>query len=122
MEAGQCILPAARAVLELLEREWQPLSPGELELRLDQAVEETLEAELVSGLQGRLPAPAAAASWTQGTGLLGRTSPAAVEDPHRPQVVGAAAVQVPSSVPLLNWDITSYFTFSGDDNNNDNNN
>lgn len=78
-------------MLELLEREWQPLSPGELELRLDQAVEESLEAELVSGLQAR---PPAATSWTQEAELQGRTSPA-VEDRDRQQDIGAATVQVP---------------------------
>lgn len=92
MEAGEWVLPAARAVLELLEREWQPLSPGELELRLDQAVEESLEAELVSGLQA---GPPATSSWTHEAELLGRTSPAAVDDRDRQPDVGAAAVQVP---------------------------
>ncbi|XP_075897544.1 uncharacterized protein LOC142898491 [Nelusetta ayraudi] len=109
MEAGECVLPAARAVLELLEREWQPLSPGELELRLDQAVEESLEAELVSGLQAR---PPPACCWLQEgphdreAALLGRASPAAAaascrtpveegtpEVRDRQQDAGAAAVQ-----------------------------
>lgn len=115
MEAGECVLPAARAVLELLEREWQPLSPGELELRLDQAVEESLEAELVAGLQAR---PPPACCWLQEgphdreAALLGRASPAAAasssrtpvegtpEARDRQQDAGAAAVQVPFRVPL----------------------
>lgn len=93
MEAGECVQPAARAVLELLERELQPLSPGQLELRLDQAVEEILEAELVSGLQVR---PLAAPSWTKDAELLGRTFPPAVEDRDRQPDLEAAAVQVPT--------------------------
>ncbi|XP_054615554.1 uncharacterized protein LOC129171168 [Dunckerocampus dactyliophorus] len=47
MDANQCVLSAARAVLDLAEREWQPLSEAELEQRLDQAVEEIFEAELI---------------------------------------------------------------------------
>lgn len=105
MEAGECVLSAARAVLELLEREWQPLSPGELELRLDQVVEESLEAELVSGLQARLPA---APSWIQKAELLRRTLPAAVEDREGQHLMGAAAVQVPTEVLFLNRSISCY--------------
>lgn len=48
MELSECVLSAGRAVLDMVEREWQPLSPGELELRLDQAVEEILEADLLA--------------------------------------------------------------------------
>ncbi|XP_061761547.1 uncharacterized protein LOC133556006 isoform X1 [Nerophis ophidion] len=48
MDVDECVLSAARAVLELAEREWQPLSEAELEQRLDQAVEQILEAELVN--------------------------------------------------------------------------
>ncbi|XP_053707069.1 uncharacterized protein LOC128750678 [Synchiropus splendidus] len=51
MEAGDCVVSAARAVLDLLEREWQPLSEVELDQRLDQAVEELLEAELLRTVQ-----------------------------------------------------------------------
>lgn len=98
MEAEGSVLSAARAVLELLEREWQPLSPGELELRLDQAVEESLEAELVSSLQDQVPA---AASWSLKTELLGRSLPAAVEDQEGLQLIGGAAVQVLSQVLFL---------------------
>lgn len=47
---------AGRAVLELMQKEWEPLSQGELEQRLDQAVEEILEAELLSKIQVQ-PAP-----------------------------------------------------------------
>lgn len=51
MDVDECVLSAGRAVLDLVEQEWQPLSPGELEQRLDQAVEEILEAELVARLR-----------------------------------------------------------------------
>lgn len=53
MDVDDCVLSAGRAVLELVEQEWQPLSPGELEQRLDQAVEEQLEAELMAQLRGQ---------------------------------------------------------------------
>lgn len=55
MDVDGCVLSAGRAVLDMVEREWQPLSPGELEQRLDQAVEETLEAELVANLRAQQP-------------------------------------------------------------------
>lgn len=51
MDVDECVLSAGRAVLDMVEQEWQPLSPGELEQRLDQAVEEILEAELVAKLR-----------------------------------------------------------------------
>ncbi|KAF5894987.1 putative nuclease HARBI1, partial [Clarias magur] len=44
---------AGRLVMDLLQSDWEPLSHRELEQRLDQAVEEILEAELMSGVQGR---------------------------------------------------------------------
>ncbi|XP_056871441.1 uncharacterized protein LOC130515293 [Takifugu flavidus] len=56
MDVDECVLSAGRAVLDMVEQEWQPLSPGELEQRLDQAVEETLEAELVANLRAQ-PCP-----------------------------------------------------------------
>uniref|UniRef100_A0A674MXA5 Elongin B n=1 Tax=Takifugu rubripes TaxID=31033 RepID=A0A674MXA5_TAKRU len=56
MDVDECVLSAGRAVLDMVEQEWQPLSPGELEQRLDQAVEETLEAELVANLRAQ-PSP-----------------------------------------------------------------
>lgn len=55
MDVGECVLSAGRAVLDMVEQEWQPLSPGELEQRLDQAVEEILEAELVARLRSQPP-------------------------------------------------------------------
>ncbi|KAE8282795.1 hypothetical protein D5F01_LYC18185 [Larimichthys crocea] len=56
MDVSECVLSAGRAVLDMVEREWQPLSPGELEQRLDQAVEEMLEAELMEKLRAQPPA------------------------------------------------------------------
>uniref|UniRef100_A0A672GYT2 Elongin B n=2 Tax=Salarias fasciatus TaxID=181472 RepID=A0A672GYT2_SALFA len=58
MEVREHVLSAGRAVLDMVEREWQPLSAGELELRLDQAVEEILESGLRAQLDAR-PAPSA---------------------------------------------------------------
>lgn len=106
MEAAEWVLPAARAVLDLLEREWQPLSPGELELRLDQAVEETLEAKLVSGLQSWPPPAAGVQEVPQNReAVLARAPPAlgspglSVEGTPEAQEgqtdVDSAAVQVP---------------------------
>lgn len=63
MDVSEYILSAGRAVLDIVEREWQPLSPAELEQRLDQAVEEILEAELINKLKSQpLPAPPAPSS------------------------------------------------------------
>ncbi|XP_061079014.1 putative nuclease HARBI1 [Conger conger] len=42
-----CVASAARAVLEMVQFDWEPLSDGELDQRLDRAVEEILEAELI---------------------------------------------------------------------------
>ncbi|XP_061567390.1 uncharacterized protein LOC133421687 [Cololabis saira] len=56
MDVGESVLSAGRAVLELVEREWQPLSASELEQRLDQAVEDILEADLTAKLDTH-PAP-----------------------------------------------------------------
>lgn len=57
MDVREYVLSAGRAVLDMVEREWQPLSPGELEQRLDQAVEEILEADLMAKVKTQ-PAPA----------------------------------------------------------------
>lgn len=55
MDVSESVLSAGRAVLDMVEREWQPLSPGELEQRLDQAVEEILEADLMGKLKNQPP-------------------------------------------------------------------
>ncbi|KAM4531677.1 putative nuclease HARBI1 [Odontesthes bonariensis] len=55
MDVGDYILSAGKAVLDMVEREWQPLSAGELEHRLDQAVEEILESDLVAKLKTQPP-------------------------------------------------------------------
>lgn len=105
MEVGECVLSAARAVLDLLEREWQPLSAGELEQRLDQAVEEILEAELMAGLKAR-PPPASRVQPPQNRAGVQPRGPAAStcgppeegtpEAPEARPDVGAAAVKVPA--------------------------
>lgn len=76
MDVGECVVSAGRAVLDMAQREWQPLSPGELEQRLDQAVEEVLEAELMARLDAEPPP-------TRGCGRAPR-SPVCVE-PRGPQ-------------------------------------
>lgn len=55
MDVGEHVLLAGKAVLDMMEREWQPLSAGELERRLDQAVEEILEADLRAKLEPQTP-------------------------------------------------------------------
>ncbi|KAG7272672.1 hypothetical protein CRUP_008500 [Coryphaenoides rupestris] len=55
-DLGDLVRSAGRAVLDMVEREWEPLSPGELEQRLDQTVEDLLEADLVARVQAQ-PAP-----------------------------------------------------------------
>ncbi|KAG9350030.1 hypothetical protein JZ751_026383 [Albula glossodonta] len=47
MHSTACVVSAGRAVLDLIQSDWEPLSHGELEQRLDQAVEEILEANLI---------------------------------------------------------------------------
>ncbi|XP_029013996.1 uncharacterized protein LOC114859985 [Betta splendens] len=50
MDIAEHVLSAGRAVLDMVEREWQPLSADELDQRLDQAVEEILESDLMAKL------------------------------------------------------------------------
>ncbi|XP_071757015.2 uncharacterized protein LOC139912982 [Centroberyx gerrardi] len=56
MDIREHVLSAGRAVLDMVEREWEPLSQGELEQRLDQAVEEILEADLIAKVKAQPPA------------------------------------------------------------------
>lgn len=52
--AGRWVEAAGQLVMEVVQSEWEPLSHSELEQRLDQAVEEILEADLMSaGVQGQ---------------------------------------------------------------------
>lgn len=104
MEVSECVLSAARAVMDLVEREWQPLSPGELEQRLDQAVEEILEAELMAGIKTRPPRALYVHLPQNRAGLQPRGPAASTssppeegtpEAPEARQDVGAAAVKVP---------------------------
>ncbi|KAM4597725.1 uncharacterized protein ACJ7VT_021319 [Polymixia lowei] len=50
---GEYVQAAGRAVLDMVEREWEPLSQAELEQRLDQAVEEILEADLIAKVRAQ---------------------------------------------------------------------
>lgn len=56
MDTRDFVLSAGRAVLDVVEREWQPLSADELDQRLDQAVEEMLESDLMAKLSQPPPA------------------------------------------------------------------
>ena len=47
MYNAACVASGARAVLEMVQLDWEPLSHGELDQRLDRAVEEILEAQLI---------------------------------------------------------------------------
>ncbi|KAL4658380.1 hypothetical protein GN956_G2028 [Arapaima gigas] len=60
-----CVLSAGRAVLDMMQFDWEPLSHGELEQRLDRAVEEILEAELVERARLTYTAPTLATQFPQ---------------------------------------------------------
>lgn len=51
MDTKSCAASAGRAILEMMQYDWEPLSHGELDQRLDQAVEEIFEAELMAKAQ-----------------------------------------------------------------------
>ncbi|XP_074552168.1 putative nuclease HARBI1 [Halichoeres trimaculatus] len=57
MDFSEFIVSAGRAVLDIVESEWQPLSSAELEQRLDHAVEDILEADLMAKLKSQPPPP-----------------------------------------------------------------
>lgn len=117
MDVDECVLSAGRAVLDMVEQEWQPLSPGELEQRLDQAVEETLEAELVASLRAQ-PSPTLYVQLLQNQANVSPQVPPSTADeeaqePADPQEpVGGAALQVPvrfsSAGNHFNTPITQY--------------
>ncbi|XP_076852244.1 uncharacterized protein LOC143505440 [Brachyhypopomus gauderio] len=44
---------AGRLIMDVMQMDWEPLSHRELDQRLDQAVEEILEADLIASVQGR---------------------------------------------------------------------
>lgn len=90
MDVHERVLSAGRSVLELLERDWQPLSAAELDLRLDQAMEDVLEAHLLGQLD---PQPPAASVHRQrspaGTGFPGTRSFQAGEELKSNQLTDA---------------------------------
>uniref|UniRef100_H2L9S9 Elongin B n=2 Tax=Oryzias latipes TaxID=8090 RepID=H2L9S9_ORYLA len=51
MDVTEYVLSAGKAVLDMMEREWQPLNAVELEHQLDKAVEQILESDLASTLK-----------------------------------------------------------------------
>lgn len=46
------VAAAGRAIMDLMQSEWEPLSYWELDQRLDRAVEEMLEADFMAQAQG----------------------------------------------------------------------
>lgn len=56
MHKNKCVVSAGRAVLEMMQYDWEPLSHCELDQRLDKAVEDILEAELMSQAQAQTQA------------------------------------------------------------------
>nr|XP_055049993.1 uncharacterized protein LOC129436110 [Misgurnus anguillicaudatus] len=48
---NQCVASAGRAIMDLIQSEWEPLSHWELDQRLDRAVEEMIEADLMAQAQ-----------------------------------------------------------------------
>lgn len=91
-------------MLDMVEQEWQPLSPGELEQRLDQAVEEILEADLMAKLKTQPPPTIYVQLLQSQADVQPRASQAATSSPPeevipgRPEpqhAAGSAAVKVP---------------------------
>lgn len=104
MDVDECVLSAGRAVLEVVEREWQPLSPGELEQRLDQAVEEVLEAELMARLKSQ-PPPTIYVQLLQNQATAGPRAPRPAQGLQEPrflqQPVGGEALKVPLKLKII---------------------
>lgn len=109
MDVREHVLSAGKAVLDITEREWQPLSAGELEHRLDQAVEEILEADLVTKLETQTPRtvyvqllqskPAAGAQVSPAADVEGNPAEGgAAADGEQETAVEPAAVRVNKSV------------------------
>lgn len=96
MDVRDYVVSAGRAVLDMVEREWQPLSPGELGQRLDQAVEEVLESELLARLKAQ-PAPVGYVQLPQDRDVS-RTStsspPPSAESRDKPETAEDVAVKV----------------------------
>lgn len=97
------MLSAGRAVLDVVEREWQPLSAGELEQRLDQAVEEILEAELMARLKAQSPPTvyvqllqSQAHVQPQGLHMTTSQSPPEEEPPEPPELLEDISVDSPA--------------------------
>lgn len=95
MDVGECVLSAGRAVLDMVEQEWQPLSPGELEQRLDQAVEEILEAELVARLRSQ-PSPTIYVQLLQNQANPSPQVPRSTTDEEAQEPVDGEALKVPA--------------------------
>ncbi|KAI1896375.1 hypothetical protein AGOR_G00094140 [Albula goreensis] len=74
MHSTACVVSAGRAVLDLIQSDWEPLSHGELEQRLDQAVEEILEADLIEKARS----------------LVGSTSQPQFPDSNPPEYLGVS--------------------------------
>lgn len=99
MDVTEYVLSAGKAVLDMMEREWQPLNAVELEHQLDKAVEQILESDLASTLK-RKKSPCIYEQLTQSQANAApqmRTesgSAEAVESQPKRDSVDDAAVQV----------------------------
>ncbi|KAM9784249.1 uncharacterized protein LOC133170536 [Syngnathus typhle] len=125
MDTDACVLAACRAVLDLLERDWQPLSTAELDQRLDQAVEDMLEADLIHKVkQTSEPPPrndSATASSSTGEQVAeeGRGDDQAVETvtallrsaQSRSRVAGRARLSLSQTVPLCLSLLSSHVSY-----------
>ncbi|XP_037111897.1 uncharacterized protein LOC119125450 [Syngnathus acus] len=123
MDTDGCVLGACRAVLDLLERDWQPLSTAELDQRLDQAVEDMLEADLIHKVkQTSEPPPrndSATASSSTGEEEEGRGDDEAVETvtallrnaQSRSRVAGRARLSLSQTVPLCLSLLSSHVSY-----------
>uniref|UniRef100_A0A3Q2XED8 DDE Tnp4 domain-containing protein n=1 Tax=Hippocampus comes TaxID=109280 RepID=A0A3Q2XED8_HIPCM len=107
MDVDGCVLAAGRAVLDLVERDWQPLSTVELDQRLDQAVEDVLEADLIHKVKRTSESPsrndAATASSTNVSPLSALTQyvTARLRDfQSRNRLTGRARLSLSQTVPL----------------------
>ncbi|XP_077413865.1 uncharacterized protein LOC144043774 [Vanacampus margaritifer] len=114
MDVDDCVLAAGRAVLDLVDRECQPLSAVELDQRLDQAMEDVLEADLIHKVkQASEPPPrndatTAPSSTGEEVAEEGREEEEAVkhvtallrDSQSRTRVAGRARVSLTQTVPL----------------------
>ncbi|XP_077352431.1 uncharacterized protein LOC144001730 [Festucalex cinctus] len=106
MDVDGCVLAASRAVLDLVEREWQPLSAVELDQRLDQAMEDVLEADLIDKVKQASEPPqrnnATTASSSTGEEVEAAKHVTALlrDSQSRTRLAGRARLSLSQTVPL----------------------